>query len=215
MAKRGNGLGGTPVEIPRTGRANTWGVRTPLHFNKVTGKRERYWIGREYKNKTAAERALRVWITDYEAGKVAARSDMKLGDWLDKWLSNHRKEGTTMAGYETKVRLHIKPHIGGVKLYEVTDDTLDDLYRLLETTPCPTNKGKPLGGQVGAPRAQHPVRRVGGGGAQADTRQPRRDGSPSHRPADPGAGVEVSDAGRRSDDPVPGDGVGAVRQPGL
>lgn len=44
MAKRGNGLGGTPVEIPRTGRANTWGVRTPLHFNKATGKQERYWI---------------------------------------------------------------------------------------------------------------------------------------------------------------------------
>ncbi|MGQ5640321.1 MULTISPECIES: hypothetical protein [unclassified Streptomyces] len=32
-----------------------------------------------------------------------------------------------------------------MKLCEVTDDTLDDLYRLLETAPCPTNKGKPLG----------------------------------------------------------------------
>ncbi|MFE3945846.1 tyrosine-type recombinase/integrase [Streptomyces sp. NPDC059118] len=50
-----------------------------------------------------------------------------------------------MAGYETKIRLHIKPHIGSVKLCEVTDDTLDDLYRLLETAPCPTNNGKPLG----------------------------------------------------------------------
>ncbi|MFJ2605013.1 hypothetical protein ACIO13_08510 [Streptomyces sp. NPDC087425] len=63
MAKRGNGLGGTPVEIPRTGRQNTWGVRTPLHFNPATGKRERYWIGRECKNKTEAERALRKWYT--------------------------------------------------------------------------------------------------------------------------------------------------------
>lgn len=145
MAKRGNGLGGTPVEIKRTGRPNTWGVRTPLHFNKATGKQERYWIGREYKTKTEAEKALRQWHTDHEAGKIAARSDMKLGDWLEKWLSNHRKEGTTVAGYETKIRLHIKPHIGSVKLCEVTDDTLDDLYRLLETAPCPTNKGKPLG----------------------------------------------------------------------
>ncbi len=50
-----------------------------------------------------------------------------------------------MAGYETKIRLHIKPHIGGMKLCEVTDDTLDDLYRMLETAPCPANKGKPLG----------------------------------------------------------------------
>ncbi|MCM2390339.1 tyrosine-type recombinase/integrase [Streptomyces albipurpureus] len=133
------------MEIPRKGRPNTWGVRTPLHLNKATGQKERYWIGREFKNKTEAERASRKWMTDHDAGKLAARSDMKLGDWLDKWLSNHRKEGTTLAGYETKIRLHIKPHIGGVKLCEVTDDTLDDLYRLLESAPCPTNWGKPLG----------------------------------------------------------------------
>lgn len=145
MAKRGNGLGGTPVEIPRKGRPNTWGVRTPLHFDRAQGKQIRYWIGREYPTKTAAEKALREWHSNYEAGKISARSDMKLGDWLDKWLSNHRKEGTTVAGYETKIRLHIKPHIGGVKLCEVTEDTLDELYRLLETAPCPSNKGKPLG----------------------------------------------------------------------
>ncbi|GAA2231952.1 site-specific integrase [Streptomyces amakusaensis] len=145
MAKKGNGLGGTPEEISRKGRPNTWGVRTPLHFSKATGKKERYWIGREYRTKTEAEKALRQWHSDHEAGKVAARSDMKLGDWLDKWHTNLRKEGTTVAGYETKIRLHIKPHIGGIKLSEVTDDTLNDLYRLLETAPCPTNKGKPLG----------------------------------------------------------------------
>ncbi|MET8566047.1 hypothetical protein ABZV75_37865 [Streptomyces flaveolus] len=133
------------MEIPRTGRPNTWGVRTPLHFDKAQGKKIRYWIGREYPTKTAAEKALREWHSNYEAGKIATRSDTKLGDRLDKWLSNLRKEGTTVAGYETKIRLHLKPHIGSVKLCEVTDDTLDDLYRLLETAPCPTNKGKPLG----------------------------------------------------------------------
>ncbi|MFJ4791911.1 tyrosine-type recombinase/integrase [Kitasatospora purpeofusca] len=145
MAKRGNGLGGTPVEIPRKGRPNTWGVRTPQHPNKATGKNERYWIGREYRTKTEAAKALRQWHTDHDAGTVAVRSDMTLGGWLDKWLGTHRKEGTTLAGYESKIRLHIKPHIGAVKLNEVTDDTLDDLYRLLETAPCPTNAGKPLG----------------------------------------------------------------------
>ncbi|ARX82331.1 hypothetical protein SMD44_01741 [Streptomyces alboflavus] len=133
------------MEIPRKGRPNTWGVRTPLHFNPATGKKERYWIGREYPTKTAAEKALRDWHSDHETGKIAARSDMKLGDWLDRWLANLRREGTTVAGYETKVRLHIKPHIGSVKLCEVTDETLDDLYRLLESAPCPTNRGKPLG----------------------------------------------------------------------
>jgi integrase len=143
--KKGNGLGGTPVEIPRKGRPNTWGVRTPLHLNRATGKQERYWIGRDYPTKTAAEKALRAWHSDYDAGAVVSRSDMKLGDHLDKWLSHLRKEGTTIAGYETKIRLHIKPHIGNMKLSEVTDDTLNDLYRMLETVPCPSNHGKPLG----------------------------------------------------------------------
>ncbi|WP_152645129.1 N-terminal phage integrase SAM-like domain-containing protein [Kitasatospora griseola] len=120
-------------------------MRTPLHLNPATGKRERYWIGREYPTKTAAEKALSKWHTDHEAGQIRVSSDMRLGEWLDKWLTNLRREGTTLAGYETKVRLHIKPHIGTVKLKEVTSDVLDDLYRLLETAPCPTNKGKPLG----------------------------------------------------------------------
>lgn len=133
------------MEIPRKGRPNTWGVRTPLHFNKAKGKQDRYWIGREYPTKTEAEKALRKWHNEYEAGNVRVSSDMKLGDHLDRWLANCRKEGTTVAGYETKIRLHIKPHIGDLKLNEVTDDALDDLYRLLETTPCPTNQGKPLG----------------------------------------------------------------------
>ncbi|MEU5427646.1 site-specific integrase [Streptomyces olivoreticuli] len=145
MTKRGNGLGSTPVEIPRRGRSNTWAVRTPLHFDPAQGKKVRYWIGREYETKTAAERALRKWLTDHEAGTVAPRSDMKLGDWMDKWFTGHRVEETTRAGYEPKIRLHIKPHIGAKKLKDVTDDDLDALYRMLEAAPCATNKGKPLG----------------------------------------------------------------------
>ncbi|WP_259453998.1 tyrosine-type recombinase/integrase [Streptomyces ginkgonis] len=64
---------------------------------------------------------------------------------LDDFLAKHQGEATTKAGYEPKIRLHIKPHIGDLKITEVTDDTLDDLYRQLEKQPCPTNGGKPLG----------------------------------------------------------------------
>ncbi|MEV8344661.1 tyrosine-type recombinase/integrase [Streptomyces niveus] len=145
MAKKGNGLGSTPKEIPRSGRSNTWGVRTPLHFDAAQGKKIRYWIGREYATKTAASRALNKWLTEHEAGAVAARSDMKFGVWIDKWFAGLRVEGTTRAGYEPKIRLHIKPHIGAKKLKDVTDDDLGALYRKLETVPCLSNRGKPLG----------------------------------------------------------------------
>lgn len=138
-------MGGSPVEIQRRGRPNTWGIRTPFHFDPAQGKKIRYWIGREFGTKTEAQRALRKWLTDHEAGKVVARSDVKLGEWIDKWFAGLRVEATTRAGYEPKIRLHIKPHIGAKKLRDVTDDDLDALYRMLETVPCATNKGKPLG----------------------------------------------------------------------
>ncbi|MFD7014025.1 tyrosine-type recombinase/integrase [Streptomyces sp. NPDC059928] len=120
-------------------------MRTPRHFDPALGKENRYWIGRDFKTKTLAERALRKWLNDQEAGMLPARSDMRLGDWIDKWFVGHRVEDTTRANYATKIRLHIKPHIGHKKLKDITDDDLDELYRMLETAPCPTNKGKPLG----------------------------------------------------------------------
>ncbi|MFF9674506.1 hypothetical protein ACF1GS_22880 [Streptomyces eurythermus] len=89
-------------------------MRTPLHFNPATGKRERYWIGREYKNRTEAERALRKWHTDREAGTLIPRSDMTMGQLMDGWLAKHRGEDTTKEGYEPKIRLHIKPHGSGL-----------------------------------------------------------------------------------------------------
>ncbi|MFD4130999.1 hypothetical protein [Streptomyces goshikiensis] len=58
MAKRGNGMGSTPVLVPRKGRPDMWGVRTPEHFNNATGKQHRYWTGRDFKTKTSAEKAL-------------------------------------------------------------------------------------------------------------------------------------------------------------
>ncbi|MFE0680661.1 tyrosine-type recombinase/integrase [Streptomyces sp. NPDC058961] len=120
-------------------------MRTPLHYDPAQGKNVRYWIGREYANKTEASRALRNWLTKHDEGAIVARSDMKFGDWLDSWFAGLRVEATTRAGYEPKIRLHIKPHLGSKKLRDVTDDDLDALYRRLETVPCPSNRGKPLG----------------------------------------------------------------------
>ncbi|KUJ70830.1 hypothetical protein ACZ90_00485 [Streptomyces albus subsp. albus] len=116
-----------------------------MHFDKAQGKKIRYWIGREYETKTKAERALGKWINDFEVGLIAPKADMTMGALLDKWLDNHRGEDTTKEGVKPKVRLHIKPRIGSVKVVEVTDELLDDLYKKLEKVPCPSNGGKPLG----------------------------------------------------------------------
>ncbi|MEU1020759.1 hypothetical protein ABZ366_01350 [Streptomyces sp. NPDC005904] len=67
------------------------------------------------------------------------------GQLTDGWLAKHRGEDTTKEGYGPKIRLHSKPHIGKVKGVEVTDERLDELYRLLESTPIEANGNKPLG----------------------------------------------------------------------
>lgn len=145
MHKRGNGLGSTPVRIPRKGRPDTWGVRTPLHFDKAQGKKIRYWIGREYETKTAAEKALKKWITEFEAGEVMPRTDLTVEGLLRKWLGGHRGERTTFHGYEPKARLHVYPRIGPVKIVDVTDELLDEFYRALESEPSATKGGESLG----------------------------------------------------------------------
>ncbi|MEV6670724.1 hypothetical protein [Streptomyces sp. NPDC051162] len=158
--RRGNGQGGTPVLIKRNGRLDTWGVRTPEHEDLETGKRVRPWIGRDYKTKTAAAKALRDWLTKREeevkrheeqveaAAEAPDRhedADLTMGDLLDRWLEGHEVEGTTIHGYSPKVRLHIKPRMSDMKVVDVTGDHLTALYKQLQKEPCRTNRGKPLG----------------------------------------------------------------------
>ncbi|MFE5957943.1 tyrosine-type recombinase/integrase [Streptomyces rubiginosohelvolus] len=81
-------------------------------------------------------------MTEQESDGFVPRSDMKFGDWIDKWFVGLRVEDTTKAGYEPKIRLHIKPYLGAKKLRDVTDDDLDALYQTLEKAPCPSNRGK-------------------------------------------------------------------------
>ncbi|PNE32649.1 hypothetical protein AF335_19220 [Streptomyces eurocidicus] len=161
------------MEIPRKGRTNTWGVRTPRHVDPATGKEARYWIGRDFKNKTTAATALRKWFDEHEKAVEKAKEaavegasggkagvpgtvslvkqdplkspDLTVGKLLDVWLKHHQGEGTTTSGYEPKIRLHIKPHLGDALAMEVTDTELDGLYAHLRTAPCPTNDDKPLG----------------------------------------------------------------------
>lgn len=65
---------------------------------------------------TEAVRVLRKWHTDREAGTLTPRSDMTMGQLMDGRLATHRGEDTTREGYEPKIRLHIKPRIGKVKV---------------------------------------------------------------------------------------------------
>ena len=63
------------------------------------------------------------------------RSEMLFGDWLTYWYENHSKpkiRPTTQETYESRIRLHIIPEIGGIPLNKLTQNDLQQFYGRLK-----------------------------------------------------------------------------------
>jgi integrase len=80
------------------------------------------------------------WLADQLAriGKGDRRvlnrpSNQQLGDYLAGWLEGRRHDlkPSTFAGYEAVIRSWVVPHVGGVRLCEVTPTVLTKLYGTL------------------------------------------------------------------------------------
>ena len=92
------------------------------------GKR-RYVSG---KTKEEARRNLRKARGDAERGLVFDADNLKVGEYLDRWLSDSVSDtvkATTFERYEQIVRLHLKPALGRVKLKALTPAHVRGLYR--------------------------------------------------------------------------------------
>jgi integrase len=84
------------------------------------------------KKKGECERKLRQAMTDADRGLIFDRLDLKLGEYLDRWLSDSVKDTVrqrTWERYEQIVRVHIKPTLGKAKLRALTPNHLRALYR--------------------------------------------------------------------------------------
>ena len=78
------------------------------------------------KQKSGCERKLREAMTDADRGLIFDRPDLKLGEYLDSWLSNSVKDTIrqrTWERYESICRVHVKPALGRVKLRALTPNT--------------------------------------------------------------------------------------------
>ena len=63
------------------------------------------------------------------------RSEMPFGDWLTYWYENHSKpkiRPTTQETYESRIRLHIIPELGGIPLNKLTQNDLQQFYGRLK-----------------------------------------------------------------------------------
>ena len=115
----------------------------PPVFDPETGEIQRAQRQRRgFRTERAAKRALREAITSVEEQRHVDHRTDTLGAFLMAWLDGLTVRDTTAASYEQQVRLRILPHIGGIRLQELSIEDLDGLYRQLERTG--SVKGTPL-----------------------------------------------------------------------
>jgi integrase len=104
---------------------------------KITGYRGSYFTAdgrRRYvsaKTKTEARRVLRQAMADADGGFIFDADNLKVGEYLDRWLSDSVSDtvkATTFERYEQITRLHLKPTLGRVKLKALTPAHVRSVY---------------------------------------------------------------------------------------
>ena len=95
----------------------------------IDGKRKRKTKS-GFKTKKEAKEAGKVAQLAYEnIGQVVDPSDMSFSDFLDQWIENAALTcaESTINGYKKKIRLYIKPALGGYRIKSITKNNLQDL----------------------------------------------------------------------------------------
>lgn len=93
------------------------------------GTKRKVIYGRKYKE---VEKALAEARGDAARGLVFDADNLKLGEYLDRWLADSVADTvrqTTFERYEQIVRVHIRPALGNLKLQNVTPAHVRGLYR--------------------------------------------------------------------------------------
>jgi integrase len=92
---------------------------------------------RGFRTKRDAERALREFLQDLDAGRYVPPSELTVGEYLEQhWLPavRHRVRPTTYHHqYEWAVRNHIVPRLGALGLQELRERHVEQLHRQLRT----------------------------------------------------------------------------------
>jgi len=98
-------------------------------------------LKRGYLTRKAAGEALREQLGNLDRGTHVAPNKVTVGEHMATWLDGLRKEPSTVASYRKNVRLHVEPHIGALRLEQLTGTRLTKLYHQLEATGRADGKG--------------------------------------------------------------------------
>jgi len=107
----------------------TWCAMVTEGRDPKTGK----LIRRSFYGKTRQEvsEKLSKAQEDLRKGTLVENTRIKVGQWLDDWLTKYKKgriRPTTYDSYEMVVRVHIKPYIGNVFLKDLKPENLQAMY---------------------------------------------------------------------------------------
>ena len=85
-------------------------------------------------SKKAVQDKLREIQGDASAGTIPDTGLLTFGSYIDRWLAGVKGSlrETSYDRYETLIRLHIKPSLGGVKLSKLTPFHIEQFYSELE-----------------------------------------------------------------------------------
>ena len=170
------GSKGSPGEASifraKDGRWHGWitvGVRT-------NGKPDRRH--RTAKTRNEVVRKIRELEVRRETGTITAVNSDTVEAWFRHWLTNiaaRRVRPRTLESYESMIRMHITPYLGGQRLDRLQPEHLEELYNaLIEKRPLP---------HIGSPGASHHLPRAEGRHAAPahppQRRHPRRPARPA------------------------------------
>ncbi len=109
-------------------KGSTWYYR--FEAAKVNGKRQQVEHG-GFRTKAEAEAAGAKAQNEYnQTGLHFVPSEISVADYLDYWMEHYCRvnlKSSSIAGYEKKIRLYIKPKIGNYKLKALTPAALQEL----------------------------------------------------------------------------------------
>jgi integrase len=119
--KRGNGEG----SISKRKDGRYWGRYT---VHTANGPKQKAVYG---KTRAEAAEKLTKAMSDRDGGLVFDVGNLKLGNYLDRWLSNicGTVRQRTWERYEQIVRVHLKPTLGRINLRSLTPTHVRSLYR--------------------------------------------------------------------------------------
>ena len=126
--KRARGNGDADVWPRKNKEGKVIGYRGSYWAHTANG-RKRHYVSGKTKGETRA--ALNKAKADADRGRVFDSQDLRLGDYLDKWLLNIKDtvRQRTWERYEQIVRVHLKPALGSMKLKNLTPTHARSLYR--------------------------------------------------------------------------------------